>query len=100
MHATSHKCRISKRAAGREPQPCAPMAASITTTPPSPLNNTDIQTILSSFSFPGTPYHRVPTQKSPGRNKGLYCINLKIPTTATFHNSSDETKSFIVHVYI
>src|SRR6218665_127724 len=28
--------------------------------------NTDIQTILSSFSFPGTPYPRVPTQKSPG----------------------------------
>ena len=25
---------------------------------------TDIQTILSSFSFPGTPYPRVPTQKA------------------------------------
>src|SRR6218665_651717 len=28
------------------------------------LYNTDIQTILSSFSFPGTPYPRVPTQKA------------------------------------
>src|SRR6218665_1830844 len=27
--------------------------------------NTDIQTILSSFSFPGTPYLRVPIQKCP-----------------------------------
>src|SRR6218665_1380034 len=27
--------------------------------------NTDIQTILTSFSFPGTPYTRVPIQKSP-----------------------------------
>src|SRR6218665_826275 len=26
--------------------------------------NTDIQTILSSFSFPGTPYRRVPPQKA------------------------------------
>jgi len=25
-----------------------------------------MQTILSSFSFPGTPYRRVPSQKSPG----------------------------------
>src|SRR6218665_3277844 len=27
--------------------------------------NTDIQAILLSFSFPGTPYRRVPSQKSP-----------------------------------
>src|SRR6218665_1238929 len=33
--------------------------------------NTDIQTILSSFSFPGTPYRRVPSQKEPCSSSSL-----------------------------
>ena len=40
--------------------------------------NTDIQTILSSFSFPGTPYRRVPPQKSPA---------FLSPTASLLHSS-------------
>src|SRR6218665_1687981 len=61
--------------------------------------NTDIETILSSFSFPGTPYPRVPTQKMPCLSYACsadrsVCLYARAHVTVLSFSCSDHFKDF------
>ena len=50
----------------------------------------DIQTILSSFSFPGTPYPRVPTQKKPWQE---HILHSNLP----FYSANNAESNAVLH---